>query len=603
MTMPNDPVPAPTFRPAGGLSGRGPRRAGFLALALFLLVPGVRAQSLRVTTWNLQPPPARTNAAATNADGIRISSAAAALRKLNPDVILLQQVTDWAMCDTLAQALKPANYNVVVCSAFREARTNTLRRQQVAILAKPNARAYFSWSEPWRNSGAPAAPGGLAFAAFRVGNQRIGVFSVQAGMSTVAAVGKKRAAPASGHRLTAAVGQLLTQVRSVNNWLTNQVRVCVVGGTFGLAAGQTKALEDLPLQMLQDAGFGDVCQNLSAADRATMRARAGQTGPIADYIFTQPAGCATNSSILHVAVSRRYPVICDVMPGPPGAAAAQTARVEPALARKPHSTPGHAPQATASLRPEEAASALPQPGDRPSQLFWLAGVGGGMAVLAALLWIVARRKRSLPPAGPVLLTAGGEAPSGYTMVLTSQSASETASPNGQPGRASHPIIRVEAFETTHTQTELLRRRALAAEQRAERANAVIRAGLIPHLGHWLKQKLVRRLILDRTRLLATQDAAARKAMAVEQRLARIELQVQQQDRVYQNRIEELTRELLAAKEENRELIRARIAQVKADMAIARARLVAQSQAGRDTGSRPIAGWAAPPARPTADERG
>jgi len=208
---------------------------------------------------------------------------------------------------------------------------------------------------------------------------------------------------------------------------------------------------------------------------------------------------------------------------------------------------------------------------------------GGMAALAALLWIVAKRKRSLPPARPALLTAGGEAPSGYTMVLTSQSASDTASPNGQPGRASHPLIRVEAFETTHTQTELLRRRALAAEQRAERANAVIRAGLIPHLGHWLKQKLVRRLISDRTRMLETQEVAARKAMAVEQRLARIEQQVQQQDRVYQNRIEELTRELLAAKAENCELIRARIAEVKAEMATARARLMAQSQADCDPG--------------------
>ncbi|HOC58233.1 MAG TPA: hypothetical protein PKI20_21630 [Verrucomicrobiota bacterium] len=554
-----------------------------MALTLFLLVPGSRAQSLRVTTWNLQPPTVRTNAAAANADGIRIPAAAAALRKLNPDVILLQQVTDWAMCDALAQALKPARYNVVVCSAFREARTNTLRKQQVAILAKSNARAYFSWSEPWRKGGAPAAPGGLAFAAFRVGGQRVGVFSVAAGTPTGAAAGKKRAAAASEERLTAAVGQLLAQVRSVNDWVTNRVQVCIVGGTFGLAAGQTVALDGVPLQMLEDAGFGDALQHLPVADRATMRARAGKTGPIADYIFTQPADCASNPSILHVAVSRRYPVTCDVMPGPLGTVSGPTARVEPARGRKPVPTPGQPPQAKASSKDGEAASALPQPGKGASQLVWLAAVGGGLAALAALLWIVAGRKRLLPPAGPALLAAGGDAPSGYTMVLTSQSASETVPLGGQSGRASHPLIRVEAFETTHTQTELLRRRALAAEQRAERADAVIRAGLILHLGHWLKQKLVRRLISDRTRMLEIQEAAARKAMAVEQRLARIEQQIQQQDRVYQNRIEELTRELHAAKEGNCELIRARIAEVKAERATARARLMAQSQADCDPG--------------------
>ena len=82
-------------------------------------------------------------------------------------------------------------------------------------------------------------------------------------------------------------------------------------------------------------------------------------------------------------------------------------------------------------------------------------------------------------------------------------------------------------------------------------------------------------------MLETQEAAACKAQAVEQRLARIEQQIQQQERVYQERLAELTRELLAAKEENCELIRARIDQVKAEMATARARLVAQSHANRE----------------------
>jgi len=140
---------------------------------------------------------------------------------------------------------------------------------------------------------------------------------------------------------------------------------------------------------------------------------------------------------------------------------------------------------------------------------------------------------------------------------------------------------MEARETTHTQTELWRQRVQAAERRAERADAVIRAGLVPHLRRWLKQKLVRRLISDRTQMLETQEAAACKAQAVEQRLARIEQQIQQQERVYQERLAELTRELLAAKEENCELIRARIDQVKAEMATARARLVAQSHANRE----------------------
>ena len=130
---------------------------------------------------------------------------------------------------------------------------------------------------------------------------------------------------------------------------------------------------------------------------------------------------------------------------------------------------------------------------------------------------------------------------------------------------------------TQTQAEALRRRALTAEQRAERANAMIRKGLIPHLSQWLRQTLVRKLIADRAQLLETQQAAAHTVMAVEERLSRIEQQIQRQNDRYQARIEALTRELLTAEAENRELIHARITQIQAEMEATRARLMAQAE--------------------------
>jgi hypothetical protein len=119
---------------------------------------------------------------------------------------------------------------------------------------------------------------------------------------------------------------------------------------------------------------------------------------------------------------------------------------------------------------------------------------------------------------------------------------------------------------------------LAAERQAQRATAIVHDGLIPHLREWLKHKLVRRLITDRTKLMEAQQTAALKALAVEERLGRVELQIRQQNLVYERRIEELTCELLAAKEENRELIRQKIAQVKAEMEAARARVLAEAGA-------------------------
>lgn len=86
---------------------------------------------------------------------------------------------------------------------------------------------------------------------------------------------------------------------------------------------------------------------------------------------------------------------------------------------------------------------------------------------------------------------------------------------------------------------------------------------------WLKQAFVQRLVSDRARLIATQQAAELTVLAVDQRLTKIEKQIQRQHLEYERRIDELVKELEAAQEENRELIRAKIALVKAEMERAR----------------------------------
>lgn len=228
-----------------------------------------------------------------------------------------------------------------------------------------------------------------------------------------------------------------------------------------------------------------------------------------------------------------------------------------------------------AAKPVPAAAAVTQPSTLNRQPAWLAAALGGILILAASVWILARRTSSSGRQTPALLTDDVEMPSSYTIVVGTRSATEPASVSAPLPSAPHPIIHIEAQGATHTQAEALRQRALAAEQRADRATALIRARLIPHLRQWLKQNLLRKLIADRSQLLETQQAAVLQALAVEERLCRLEQQLQRQIAGYQARIEELTRELIAAQAENRELIRARIAQVKAEMAAARARLMAE----------------------------
>src|SRR6266705_6620632 len=118
------------------------RRALIALVLLILFLPGhASAETLRVTTWNLQE---ARGSAVTNA----IGAAATALKEIDPDVILLQQVRDWPMCLQLVQALKPAVYNVLVCSRFNQPASAAAGNVQAAILSK--RKAYFSWSEAWR---------------------------------------------------------------------------------------------------------------------------------------------------------------------------------------------------------------------------------------------------------------------------------------------------------------------------------------------------------------------------------------------------------------------------------------------------------------------
>src|SRR5262249_41049892 len=142
-----------------------------------------------------------------------------------------------------------------------------------------------------------------------------------------------------------------------------------------------------------------------------------------------------------------------------------------------------------------------------------------------------------------------------------------------------PTVHVDTPGVSSTQSVTWEQRAMVAEHRAKHAEEVLRQGLLPHLSQWMREKLFRKLLVDRTQLLAAQEEATRKVMAVDARLNKLEAQIQQQTRLYVKRIEELTAELLAAKEENRELIRAKITQVKIEMEAARKKLLDQQSNG------------------------
>ena len=152
-----------------------------LGLATFavvsFLIPDVKGDStvpprhVRITTWNLEWfPNGSAKDASPDEQTKRIKAAADVLRRLNPDILLLQEVRDYDACSHLAEAIKPHTYTVAICSSFKGG------RQQVAILSKNQAQA--GWYEEWKKTSVADPPRGFAFAWFKIANKDLGVYSV-----------------------------------------------------------------------------------------------------------------------------------------------------------------------------------------------------------------------------------------------------------------------------------------------------------------------------------------------------------------------------------------------------------------------------------------
>ena len=104
-----------------------------------------------------------------------------------------------------------------------------------------------------------------------------------------------------------------------------------------------------------------------------------------------------------------------------------------------------------------------------------------------------------------------------------------------------------------------RARALAAEARADKAAALLKARLLPQLARWMMTELVQKLVQQRSGFAASQQQAEAEVAELEQRLEQLQAPLAERLRAYEQRIAELERQLTLQGEQNRELLRATIA--------------------------------------------
>lgn len=481
----------------------------WLTLALLLLGRGVQSAPVRVTTWNLQPSAiAGTNGFSTQYQQNLIQEAADTLRKLNPDVILLQQVMDLQSCEELAGALKPETYNVTICSSFRNARNGGLNCGQVAILSK--VKPYVIWSDAWQTSAQnPAAPGGVAFAAFRLDGTNVGFFSVQLGDGSAPDFDRDSAAPRQ-HAREESARQIVQLINSLRNWPTNRLQSLVVAGDFDTTTDDVRFVREKTISRLEQFGFQDAFADLPLEKRVTLPANGTHPDATMDYLFTRDAGVVLNPQTSQAALTEHWPITSDLdlnaakkppVTSPAIAAASTIVSIAHVRTNDPASASTPAPRPKATAASAKAADSN----------WWEWGTMAGAFTLLLLL-------------------------GGFVLFRVRSKRNQSVS---------------------LTTTELV----IAPRAVSDPA----RAHFVAEMSRWLKTRFVRRLVSDRAQLLEAQHAAALKVLAMEERLAKLEHQINERNREYEQRIDALLNELSDAQEENRELIHAKIALLKVEM--------------------------------------
>ncbi len=121
-------------------------RCLLLAVSALILALPAAADSLRAVCWNIEWfPGIRPTASAEEADA-HMKASQEALRKMDPDIFVAQEIRDWATFHELVSAVPGLTVHVV--SSFRDAESGALRVQQIGIASKLKCRGAWTTSSP-----------------------------------------------------------------------------------------------------------------------------------------------------------------------------------------------------------------------------------------------------------------------------------------------------------------------------------------------------------------------------------------------------------------------------------------------------------------------
>jgi endonuclease/exonuclease/phosphatase family metal-dependent hydrolase len=279
-----------------------------LILLLFLLGSCLQAKEISITTWNLEwfPSGSSKGIASPEVESKRIADAAEVLRKLDSDIIVLQEVRDYEVCEALAKAIGP-KYQVLVCSAFKSGFGGTRGLQQVAILSKYPAQS--CWSEDWKTFGKVDPPRGFAFAHIQIDGKDIAVYGVHLKSNLIMGGDKFKTGQLNILKRELAAEQVLAHSKELPKVLGQDFEAVIVAGDFNTNKDQIDFASEKTLQVFEENGFTSGFENIPLPQRVTHPSKGRYPDATFDYIFVKGNGLkSTEPTIFQNDSSDHLPV-------------------------------------------------------------------------------------------------------------------------------------------------------------------------------------------------------------------------------------------------------------------------------------------------------
>jgi len=251
---------------------------------------------IRVVSWNMKWFPGGSPTATGDKKREQMAAAQEALKGIDPDIVLLQEVADYKAVEELVSVLN--DFKVQVVSTFQG------RPQNLAIATRlPTVGA---WFDRWAHTGATEPPRGYAFAAIELPDKRLLLAYSLHLKSNLGQLEENIA------KRTESAQQFLEHAAGMVADYGKERRVALlVGGDFNTSSDDEQFAAEATLKMFRQSGLEWAYEDVPKLERVTIPASGHYPDNCFDHIFSGGLGHAQAKVIQVPGVSDHNPVIFD----------------------------------------------------------------------------------------------------------------------------------------------------------------------------------------------------------------------------------------------------------------------------------------------------